>query len=140
MNHDAGICEWIDPNRPPAPTTDLTTRGTGTCSPLRYQYLVDWLTRLSITSVRKSPNMISTTGRRPGDRRTERRARERELRDRRVEDALRPVLLVQPGRDGEDTTRERNVLAEEDDAVVGGQPSSSASRTAVRKSIVAVNA
>ena len=29
------------------------------------QYLVAWLTRLSIASVRKSPNMISITGRRP---------------------------------------------------------------------------
>ena len=39
--------------------------GNETCSPVRYQYFVDWLTRLSIASVRKSPNMISTTGRSP---------------------------------------------------------------------------
>ena len=137
MNHEAGICEWIDPNRPPAPTTDLTTRGTGTCSPLRYQYLVDWLTRLSITSVRKSPNMISTTGRRPEIAAPNAAPASASSE---IGVALRPVLLVQPGRDGEDTTRERDVLAEEDDAVVRGQPSSSALRTAVRKSIVAVNA
>ena len=65
MNQDAGICEWMAPNRPPAPTTDRKTSGTGTCSPVRNQYFVDWLTMLSITSVRKSPNMISTTGRSP---------------------------------------------------------------------------
>ena len=31
----------------------------------RYQYFVAWLIRLSMTSGRKSANMISTTGRRP---------------------------------------------------------------------------
>ena len=30
-----------------------------------YQYFADWLTRLSIGSAMKSPNMISMTGRRP---------------------------------------------------------------------------
>ena len=65
MNHDTGICEWIAPNRPPAPTTERIVSGTLTCSCVRNQYFVDWLTRLSIASVRKSPNMISMTGRRP---------------------------------------------------------------------------
>ena len=65
MNHEAGICEWMPPNRPPAPTTERTTSGTLTCSPVMNQYFVAWLTRLSIASVRKSPNMISITGRRP---------------------------------------------------------------------------
>ena len=65
MNHDTGIWEWIAPNRPPAPTTERITSGTLTCSPVRNQYFVDWLTRLSITRVRKSPNMISITGRSP---------------------------------------------------------------------------
>ena len=65
MNQDAGIWEWIAPNRPPAPTTERITSGTLICSPLRNQYLLDWLTRLSIASVRKSPNMISITGRSP---------------------------------------------------------------------------
>ncbi len=65
MNQDTGICEWIAPKRPPAPTTERITSGTLTCSCVRNQYFVAWLTRLSIASVRKSPNMISTTGRRP---------------------------------------------------------------------------
>ena len=65
MNQEAGICEWIAPNRPPAPTTERKTSGTLTCSPVRNQYFVAWLTTLSIASVRKSPNMISTTGRSP---------------------------------------------------------------------------
>src|SRR6476619_666304 len=41
------------------------TRGTLTCSCVRNQYFVDWFTRLSIASARKSPNMISMTGRSP---------------------------------------------------------------------------
>src|SRR5712692_662592 len=65
MNHDTGICEWMAPKRPPAPTTERITSGTLTCSWVRNQYFVDWLTRLSMASVRKSPNMISITGRRP---------------------------------------------------------------------------
>src|SRR3954454_2867562 len=64
-NHAAGFWEWIAPKRPPAPTAERTTNGTDACSLLKYQYLADWLTRLSIASMRKSPNMISTTGRRP---------------------------------------------------------------------------
>ena len=121
MNQDAGICEWIAPKRPPAPTTERITSGTLTCSPVRNQYLLDWLTRLSIASVRKSPNMISITGRSPEIAAPNAAPVERELRDRRVEDALAPVLLVQPGGHGEDATRERHVLAEEDDAVIRGQ-------------------
>jgi hypothetical protein len=105
MNHETGICECIAGNRPPAPTTDRMTSGTGTCSPVGNQYFVDSLTRLSITSVRKSPNMIWTTGRRLGDR----GAGERELGDRHVEDALRPVLLVEPGRDREHAACDRDV-------------------------------
>ena len=65
MNHETGIWEWIAPKRPPAPTTERITSGTLTCSCVRNQYFVDWLTRLSIASVRKSPNMISITGRSP---------------------------------------------------------------------------
>ncbi len=65
MNHETGICEWIAPKRAPPPTTERIVSGTLTCSCVRNQYLLDWLTRLSIASVRKSPNMISSTGRRP---------------------------------------------------------------------------
>ena len=121
MNQETGICEWIAPKRPPAPTTERTTRGTETCSPVRYQYFVDWLTRLSIASVRKSPNMISITGRSPVDGRSERGAGERELRDRSVEDPLAPVLVVEARRDREYPSRDRDVLTEEDDPVVCGE-------------------
>ena len=65
MNQEAGICEWIAPKRPPAPTTERITTGTLTSPRVRNQYLDIWLTTLSITSGRKSPNMISTTGRSP---------------------------------------------------------------------------
>jgi hypothetical protein len=51
----------------------------------------------------------------PRDRCAEGRTGHRELGDRRVEDALLTVLLVQPGRGHEYATRERHVLAEEDD-------------------------
>src|SRR6185369_4746303 len=64
-NQPIGVCEWIAPKRPPAPTTDSTTSGTLACSFERYQYFVHWLTMPSITSGRKSPNMISITGRLP---------------------------------------------------------------------------
>ena len=53
------------PKRPPAPTTERMTTGTLISSCVRNQYLDIWLTSPSMTSVRKSPNMISTTGRRP---------------------------------------------------------------------------
>ena len=54
----------------------------------------------------------------PRDRSAVGGARQRELRDRRVEDARRPVLLVQPRRDREDAAGDRDVLAEEDHALV----------------------
>ena len=57
----------------------------------------------------------------PRDRRAERRARHRQLGDRRVEDALRPVLLVEPGRGREHASGDGDVLAEEDDTVVAGE-------------------
>ena len=60
-----------------------------------YQYLAAWLTRLSIASAMKSPNMISTIGRRPVTARAERRAGQRELGDRRVEDARGAEALEQ---------------------------------------------
>ena len=53
------------PKRPPPPMAERTTSGTLACSLERYQYLAAWLTRLSMVSGRKSPNMISITGRRP---------------------------------------------------------------------------
>ena len=65
ISQETGICEWIAPKRPPAPTTERITSGQPCFSPLRNQYLVAWLIRLSIESARKSPNMISSTGRRP---------------------------------------------------------------------------
>src|SRR5829696_5575634 len=53
-----------------------------------------------------------------GDGRAERGTGHRELRDRRVEDAVLAVLLVQPRGRHEDTARSRHVLAEEDDVRV----------------------
>ncbi len=60
-------------------------------------------------------------GTQPGHRRAERGAGERELRDGRVEDALRAVLLVEAGRRGEDAAGRGNVLAEEDHTLVEGE-------------------
>ena len=121
MNQDAGIWEWIAPNRPPAPTTERITSGTLTCSPLRNQYL----RRLVDEAVHRERQEVAEHdldhGTESGDRRSERGPGERELRDRRVEDALPPVLLVQPRGHGEHATRERDVLAEEDDAIIRGQ-------------------
>ena len=54
----------------------------------------------------------------PRDRRAVGGTGQRQLGDRRVEDALRPVLLVQPRRDREDAAGDRDVLAEEDHALV----------------------
>ena len=53
------------PKRPPAPTAERTTSGTVPCSLLMYQNFAAWLTRLSIASAMKSPNMTSKTGRSP---------------------------------------------------------------------------
>ena len=50
----AGFWEWIAPKLPPAPIAERTTSGTLACSLERYQYLADWLTRLSIERPRKS--------------------------------------------------------------------------------------
>ena len=65
ISQDAGICEWMAPKRPPAPTTERMTTGQPCRSPVRNQYFVIWLMMLSIESARKSPNMISRTGRSP---------------------------------------------------------------------------
>jgi hypothetical protein len=65
MSQEIGICEWIAPKRPPAPTTERMTSGALCTPPVRNQYFVAWLMRLSIDSARKSPNMISRTGRKP---------------------------------------------------------------------------
>jgi hypothetical protein len=62
---ETGICEWIAPNRPPAPTTERIVSGQLWRSPVRNQYFVAWLMRLSIERAKKSPNMISSTGRSP---------------------------------------------------------------------------
>ena len=57
-------------------------------------------------------------GSHPRDRRAVGGAGHRQLGDRRVEDALGAVLLVQAGRDREDATGERDVFAEQDHALV----------------------
>ncbi len=88
-------CECIAPKRPPPPTAERTTSGTGPCSFEMYQNLADWLTRLSIGSAMKSPNITSNTGPQPGDGGPEGRSGQGELGDRRVEDALVAEALVQ---------------------------------------------
>ena len=65
ISHDTGICEWMAPKRPPAPTTDRITSGQLWRPPVRNQYFVAWLISVSMDSARKSPNMISSTGRSP---------------------------------------------------------------------------
>src|SRR5256886_7946716 len=64
-SHEMGVCEWMAPKRPPAPIAERTTSGMLACSFEMYQYFADWLTRLSMVRGRKSPNMISKTGRLP---------------------------------------------------------------------------
>ena len=63
-----------------------------------YQNFAAWLTSESIGSAMKSPNMISKTGRRPVTAAPKRGAGERELGDRRVEDAVGAEALAQPAR------------------------------------------
>src|SRR5262245_18593387 len=65
ISHETGICEWMAPKRPPAPTTERITSGTPKRPCVRKWYFVAWLISESIESARKSPNMISSTGRRP---------------------------------------------------------------------------
>ena len=65
VSQETGICEWMAPKRPPAPTTERIVTGTLTSSWVRNQYFDIWFTSPSMTSVRKSPNMISITGRSP---------------------------------------------------------------------------
>ena len=62
--------------------------------------------------------MISAIGRKSGHRRAHRGAQDRLLGNRRVAHPQRPELLVKPYRRLEDAARLRDVLAEEDDAVV----------------------
>ena len=121
MNHDTGICEWIAPKRPPAPTTERMTSGTLTCSCVRNQYFVDWLTRLSIASVRKSPNMISITGRRPvtADPNAAPARASSEMGVSKTRSGA--VLVVEARRRREHAAGDGDVLAEQDHALVRGE-------------------
>src|SRR5207253_9988707 len=65
ISQGIGVWEWIAPNRPPAPTTERITSGQLIRPPVGNQYLVAWLIKTSIERARKSPNMISRTGREP---------------------------------------------------------------------------
>ena len=66
MNHDAGICEWIAPKRPPAPTTERIDERHADLL-LRQEPVLRRLVdeRCPSRACRKSPNMISITGRSP---------------------------------------------------------------------------
>ena len=119
MNHDAGICEWIAPKRPPAPTTDRITTGTLT-SPPGQEPVLRHLVDDAVHDERQEVAEHDLDHRaQPRDGRAERGAGQGELRDRRVEDPVGAVLLVQARRDREDAAGDRDVLAEEDDSVVG---------------------
>ena len=65
MNQDAGICEWMAPKRPPAPTTERIDERHAHLLLRQEPVLRHLVDELSMASVRKSPNMISITGRRP---------------------------------------------------------------------------
>ena len=71
-----------------------------------------------MASGRKSPNMISMTGRRPPTALPKAAPARRELGDRGVEDAVGAVLLDQAAGGGEHAAGHGDVLAEEDDRVV----------------------
>ena len=121
MNHDAGICEWIAPKRPPAPTTERITTGhahlaAGQEPVLRH--LVDDAVHDERQEVAEHD---LDDGPQAVDGGAERGPGERELRDRRVEDALGAVLLVQARRHREHAAGDGDVLAEEDHPVVGGE-------------------
>ena len=121
MNQETGTCEWIAPNRPPPPTIDRITSGTRTCSPVR----IPVLRRLVDDAVHRQGQEVAEHdldhGTEPRYRRAESRSCESELRDRRVEDALSTVLLVETGSHGEHAACDGDILAEEDHAVVFGQ-------------------
>ncbi len=94
ISQETGICEWIAPNRPPAPTTERITSGTLWRPPVRNQYFVAWL----ISAVHREREEVAEHDLEdralPGDRGAVGGAGHRELGDRRVEDALGAVLLV----------------------------------------------
>ena len=114
----AGVCEWIAPKRPPPPTAQRITSGTGACSLDMYQYLADWFTRLSIARAMKSPNMISTTGRRPVTALPNAAPASASSEIGRVEHALVAELLREAGGRLEDASGRGDVLAEEHDPLV----------------------
>ena len=79
-----------------------------------YELLAIWLATMSQQTAKKSANMISAIGRRPGHRRAHRCAEDRLLRDRRVAHALRAESLEQPDRRLEHAARTADILTEED--------------------------
>ena len=88
MNHDTGICEWIAPNRPPAPTTERNHE--------RHAHLLSGeepvLRRLVDDAVHHQRQEVAEHdldhGTETRDRRPEGRPGESELGDRGVEDPL----------------------------------------------------
>ena len=84
----------------------------------RYQYFDAWLTRLSIVSGRKSPNMISMIGRSPQTALPNAAPAIASSEIGVSNTPRRPVLGGQFGRHREHTSGSRDVLAEEDHALV----------------------
>ena len=108
------ICECIAPKRPPPPTAERTTSGTLACSFEMYQYFADWLTRLSIGSAMKSPNMISKTGRSPVTAAPNAAPASASSEIGVSKTRSSPKRSCRPGRGLEDAARGGDVLAEED--------------------------
>ena len=121
MNHDTGICEWIAPNRPPAPTTERIDERHADLL-LRQEPVLRRLVDEAVHREREEVAEHDLDDRSQAvHRRAERGARERQLGDRRVEDALGAVLVVEARGRGEDPPGDGDVLAEEDHALVGGE-------------------
>ena len=119
MNHDAGICEWIAPKRPPAPTTDRIVERNADLL-LRQEPVLRRLVDEAVHRERQEvPEHDLDDRPQAVHRRPEGGAGEGQLGDGRVEDALRPVLVVEARRRGEDAAGDGDVLAEEDHALVG---------------------
>ena len=89
VSHASRLWECCAPPRWPAPPWVRRTSGTVSWPPDMKCAFAAWLTSWSSASVRKSTNMISTTGRRSRLRRADGDAADRRLADRRVADALR---------------------------------------------------
>ncbi len=126
-------CEWVGPSWWPAPCGIRITSGTFTWPPNMYRIEAAQLMIWSSASNEKLIVISSTIGPQPGHRGADARADDRVLRDRRVAHALLAELLEQALRHLERALEDADVLAHDEDALVGapsprGAPAASASR------------